>query len=216
MSNEKATITVIRHGETQWNKLGYHQGVLNSPLNEKGLEQAKQVAQTLQKFTYRKLYSSDLGRAVQTAQIIAAALKMDVILDSRLQERNLGCLGGLTLDEFRKKYPEECAKFLSEDPDYILPGGESVKQAYKRSIACFEELAARHRGESILIVTHGYILEYLFRHALGIPLQQKRRYVLKNCSVSRFIKLENEWKLDAWGAMDASETRVNFGKAIDN
>jgi 2,3-bisphosphoglycerate-dependent phosphoglycerate mutase len=197
--HDRTSITVVRHGETEWNKIGLHQGVLDSPLTEKGIEQAENVVWALQKYTFQKLYSSDLGRAVQTAKIFAAALKLDIIYDSRLQERNLGCLGGLTLDEFKKQYPDDCERFLAKDPEFILPGGESIRQAYERSMACFEELAAKHQNESILIVTHGFILEYLFRRTLEIPLDQPRRFALKNCSINRFLKRSDGWKLDIWG-----------------
>jgi probable phosphoglycerate mutase len=199
MDQVRTSITVVRHGETEWNKLGLHQGVLDSPLTDKGLLQADKVARFLQKYTFTKLYSSDLKRAAQTAQIIAKALKMDICFDSRLQERNLGNLGGLTLKEYQEQYPEECQKFLSRDPDYVLPGGESISQAYMRSIACFNELAAKHQNQNILVVTHGFILEYLLKCALDIPLQQKIRYTLKNCSVNRFIKIDNDWVIDTWG-----------------
>lgn len=196
MINVKTTITVVRHGETEWNKNGLHQGILDSPLTKKGIQQAQNVARLLQKYTFQQLYSSDLGRAVKTAEIIAAILKLDIIFDSRLRERNLGCLGGLTLSEFKEQYPEDCERFLSGDPEHVLPGGESIRQAYERSIAYFEELAAKHQNESILIVTHGFILEYLFRHALEIPLNKQRKFILKNCSVNRFLKLDNDWKLE--------------------
>jgi probable phosphoglycerate mutase len=195
----KTSITVVRHGETEWNQRGLNQGVLDSPLTERGIEQAQSVTRSLQKYTFQKLYSSDLGRAVQTAQILASALKLDIIFDSRLRERNLGCLGGLTLSEFKAEYPEDCKRFLAGDPDYSLPGGESIGQAYERSIAFFEELAVKHRNESILVVSHGFILEYMLKRVLEIPLQQKIRYTLKNCSVNRFLKVEDDWLLDTWG-----------------
>jgi 2,3-bisphosphoglycerate-dependent phosphoglycerate mutase len=193
------SFTIVRHGETEWNQLGLHQGVQNSPLTEKGLAQAYSVARALKKFTFQKLYSSDLGRAVETAQIIGSVLNLGVIFDKRLQERNLGCLGGLTIDEFSEQYPEDCEKYLSGDPDYILPGGESIRQSYERSIACFEELAFRHQNENILIITHEFILDYLLRYTLEIPLQHRRRFVLKNCSINRFVKTEHDWKLETWG-----------------
>jgi probable phosphoglycerate mutase len=197
--NAKTIVTVVRHGETEWNKLGLHQGILDSPLTEKGIEQAQNVARSLQKYTFQKLYSSDLGRAVQTAKIIASVLKLDIIFDSRLRERNLGCLGGLTLSEFKAEYPEEYERFLAGDPDHILPGGESIGKAYERSVAFFEELVTKYCNENILVVSHGFILEYLLRLVLEIPLQQKIRYTLKNCSVNRFLKVEDDWLLDTWG-----------------
>jgi probable phosphoglycerate mutase len=201
MPKIQSSITVIRHGETEWNRLGLHQGMLDSPLTSRGREQAYHVAELLQHYTFHKLYSSDLGRAVETARIIAGILKLDIAFDERLRERNLGKLGGLTISQFKTKYPEACEHYIAGDPDYVLPGGESAAQAYKRSIGCFEELTASHSDENILVISHGLILEYLLKHSLGIPLHQKIRFTLKNCSINRFLKGEDGWMLDTWGEM---------------
>lgn len=201
MSKIKTSITVIRHGETEWNRLGLHQGMLDSPLTVRGREQAYNVAELLQRYTFHKLYSSDLGRAAETARIIGKALNLGITFDERLRERNLGQLGGLTLSQFKAEYPEAGERYSAGDPDYVLPGGESAVHAYQRSIGCFEEIAARHPGESVLVISHGLILEYLLKHSLGIPIRQKIRFTLKNCSINRFLKGENGWMLDTWGEM---------------
>ena len=199
MAIVRTSFTVVRHGETEWNLQGLHQGILDSPLTARGVEQAQYVAGMLQKFSFDRLYSSDLGRAVQTTQIIAAAVKLGPTYDQRLRERNLGDLAGLTIEQFQAANPEACAQYIKRDPDYIIPGGESAAQAYARSMACFEEIVQKHPGESILVITHGFILEYLLRHSLGIPLGQKIRFSLKNCGINRFVKIDDQWMLDTWG-----------------
>ncbi len=112
------------------------------------------------------LYSSDLGRAMQTARIIAGRLGMDVVTDVRLRERHLGILQGMTMAEFRERHPSEYALFRGPDPDYVIPDGESVRQRYERGVLCAGELAEQHPGQRVLIVTHGGIVESLLRHAL--------------------------------------------------
>jgi 2,3-bisphosphoglycerate-dependent phosphoglycerate mutase len=199
MNKTRTAITVVRHGETEWNKLGLHQGFLDSPLTGLGIEQAQNVAVALRKFGFSSLYSSDLGRALQTAEIINRELNQNIIVDQRLRERNLGGLQGLTLAEFQEIYPEDFLKYSTRDPGYILPQGESIRQCYERSIACFEELAERHKNQNILIVTHGGILANIFRRVLEIPLDKKRCFSLKNCSINRFLVMDDEWKLESWG-----------------
>jgi 2,3-bisphosphoglycerate-dependent phosphoglycerate mutase len=207
MNQSKTSFTVIRHGETEWNLKGLHQGILDSPLTDKGREQACKLAELLQKDSFDMFYSSDLGRAVQTAQIIAASIHLNIVYDQRLRERNLGRLGGQTLNRFQAEDPEGWARYVKRDPDYIVPGGESASQAYARSIACFEEWAHKLPDHNILVVTHGFILEYLLRYTLGIPLDQKIRFSLKNCGINRFSKIGNEWVLDTWGEMGHSEVK---------
>jgi 2,3-bisphosphoglycerate-dependent phosphoglycerate mutase len=199
MSTIMSSITVVRHGETEWNRRGMHQGMLDSPLTARGREQAYQVAELLQHYTFHRLYSSDLGRAAETARIIGTALKLTINFDERLRERNLGKFGGLTVDQCKAEYPEIYERYKTGDPDYVVPGGESAAQAYERSIGCFEELAVRYPGESVLVISHGLILSYFLKYSLGIPLGQKIRFTLKNCSVNRFLKGENGWMLDTWG-----------------
>lgn len=196
MNHPKTSIAIVRHGETEWNQLGLHQGALDSPLTAQGIEQAQNSALKLRQYSFQAIYSSDLGRAVQTAGIIASVLHLNVIYDSRLRERHLGCLGGLTLNEFQVRCPDDCKQFLSGDPDYILPGGESVRQAFERSISCFEELAAKHPDETILIVTHGFIIDFIFRYVLKVSLSQKEDFIPENGRLNWFLKQENSWMLD--------------------
>jgi probable phosphoglycerate mutase len=92
----------IRHGETQWNVEGREMGQLDSPLTPLGLRQAEAIADRLGKLEFDALYSSDLGRAVQTAEAIASRCGRDIRLDAGLRERNMGIFQGLTLEEMRR------------------------------------------------------------------------------------------------------------------
>ncbi|MBN1256414.1 MAG: histidine phosphatase family protein [Planctomycetes bacterium] len=200
MENPTPTkITAIRHGETVWNLEGRQQGQLNSELTEVGVKQAQALASALAGKRFDVLYSSDLGRAVQTAEIIAARIGLAVLTDPRLRERHLGIMQTLTKAEFAKKYPHENAEFNVGNPDYIIPKGESARQRYERATACAEELAARHPGESIVIVTHGGILDSLFRYTVGFPLELPRPFTLFNASINTFTVSAGRWRLDTWG-----------------
>jgi len=198
-NSASTTLFAVRHGETEWNTIGRQQGHLNSPLSESGIRQAYAVAEGLSSKEIKVIYSSNLGRALQTATIIANRLGLNINLDSRLRERNLGILQGLTIDEFREQYPEENMKFRSNDPDYQLPGGESINQRHHRCISCCSELAKRNYGRKILIVAHGGVISSLLYHALRIPLEEPRRFSLFNAAINSFSISEDTWKLDTWG-----------------
>jgi probable phosphoglycerate mutase len=148
MADSNSTLlTVVRHGETVWNRIGRQQGWLDTELTELGRAQAKAIAGALAGREFDAIYSSDLGRAMRTAEIIAAVLGMEVVPSSGLRERNLGILQALTMAEFRQKHPGEYERFASGEADYRLPGGESIRDRYDRHVACAQELAARHPGE---------------------------------------------------------------------
>src|SRR5688572_19962610 len=95
-ASDMTQLILIRHGETLWNTQHRMQGHADSPLTEDGLRQARQLAQRLTQIEFKALYSSDSGRALETARIVAAATGHEIIVDSRLRERNFGVFEGLT------------------------------------------------------------------------------------------------------------------------
>src|SRR5918997_6667336 len=120
-------VIIVRHGQTQWNIRRIRQGHLDSELTEKGLIQAQALGKRLARETFSALYSSDLGRAMHTARLIAAVTGHEIITDARLRERHLGLFQGLSGDEIKQKYPEEYHLHRTLSPEYVIPGGESVR-----------------------------------------------------------------------------------------
>ena len=192
-------VYVIRHGETEWNRAGRWQGHLDSPLTTAGIHQAQQVAQGLSGQTIDVLYSSDLGRARQTADIIGKALHLNVITEPRLREKHLGIAQGLTVKEVTERYPAEYQQLKSNDPDYAFPEGESRRQHGKRISHCCNELVQRHPSQTILLVTHGGSLNRLFYWTQGIPLDAPCRFATTNCAINQFVVSESTWQLEVWG-----------------
>jgi probable phosphoglycerate mutase len=172
---------------------------LDSALTEAGIRQARLVAEALRSRGIQAIYSSDLGRAVQTAEIIGEALDLEVRLDSRLRERNLGPIQGMSRDEIHTQFPEHAALVDSTNPDHALPEGESARQHYERCVKAATELAARHPGGSILIVAHGGVLRSYFFHAIGINLTEPRRFSIFNAAINSFSINGDTWHLDTWG-----------------
>ncbi|HAJ80412.1 MAG TPA: histidine phosphatase family protein [Fibrobacteres bacterium] len=209
------TIIAVRHGETEWNKIEKQQGHLNSDLTELGIRQAYAMADGLKGFNIEYFYSSDLGRAIETSLIISKAINIKFIPETRLRERNLGILQGLTKGEFNIKHPEDYEKLKSNDPDYRIPNGESIRDRYVRCISCVEDFSKIHFGKTILIVSHGGILMSLIHKALEIPLTSLRNYSLFNGSINVFSISENsKWRLEIWG--DVSHLRANSLATIDD
>src|ERR1044071_2137793 len=131
----RTQVIIVRHGETEWNLKLIRQGHLDSPLTPRGVAQAKALAERLLSERFSKLYSSDLGRAVQTAQTIADLTGHEIITDPRLRERHLGIFQGLSGDEIRASFPHEYHLHRTLGPTYVIPGGESVEQQVARNIA---------------------------------------------------------------------------------
>lgn len=192
-------IFLIRHGETLWNSEHRIQGHIDSPLTPTGLAQAQALAQRLQKQSFAALYSSDLGRAYQTAQYLAKTTGLPIIVDPRLRERNLGCLQGLTRSEAQQQFPEEYQLYKTLDPDYLIPNGESLRQFRQRCISCLEEIVQKHPGEHILVVSHGGVLINVFKHILQLPYDMPRRFEIFNVSLNVFSYQADNWKLETWG-----------------
>ena len=197
--NDPTILYAVRHGETEWNCKGKQQGYLDSPLTEFGFQQAQTLADGLSGKGIEVLYSSVLGRAMQTAHIIGRRLGLAVNAEKHFRERHLGVMEGLSMLEFRNKYPDEWAFFSSGDPDYALPDGESAKQFYDRCVNRCIELTEYHAGQRILVVTHGGVLKSFFYHALCIPLIHPRRFSLFNAAINCFVVSKDQWRLETWG-----------------
>ncbi|MFP2961090.1 histidine phosphatase family protein [Myxococcus sp. 1LA] len=190
---------LLRHGETEWNSLGRLQGHQDSRLSQAGLRQADALAARLEPVRFTALYCSDLGRAQETARRIAARTGHAVQPDARLRERGLGILEGLTRDEARQRHPDVFSAYAAGAPDYVVPGGESTAQRLRHAVECLEELGARHRGERLVVVTHGGVLSLLFRHSLGIPPAAPRTFSVLNAGWNQFDYHEGTWRLVTWG-----------------
>jgi 2,3-bisphosphoglycerate-dependent phosphoglycerate mutase len=195
----ETALIVIRHGETAWNREKRMQGTTDTPLSEVGRAQAQALGRRLAGRGFAALYSSDLSRARDTAFAIAEHTGREIVADPRLQERRFGIFEGLTAEEIVSCYPEEHARFVSRDPAYAVPGGESARSFTQRCIGCLAEIADRHRGEEVVVVTHGLVLDSLYRAAHGLDHGARRPVPLINASLNVFGYNGNAWRLELWG-----------------
>lgn len=190
---------LIRHGETEANQARIWQGFRDWPLTELGWAQAQAVGRRLARYDLAALYSSDLGRALRTAEVIGQAAGLAVIPHVGLRERNLGIFEGLSSAEIEARYPEAWQGFRSGDPTFAVPGGESVQQGLGRILACLEEVAAAHVGQRVAVITHGGVLYNFLRHVLGVPAGAPGHFGVRNCTLNHFRHDETGWALVTWG-----------------
>jgi probable phosphoglycerate mutase len=196
---QRTQLIIVRHGQTEWNIKGIRQGHLDSPLTGRGLAQAKALGQRLAREKFSVLYSSDLGRAIETAKEIVSVTGHQIVTDARLRERHLGIFQGLNADEINERYPEERRLMRTSGPGYVIPGGESMIQQVERNVAFLDSLAVRHAGETVVVVTHGGVVSGFFRHTLAIPLDAPRRFEFVNAGLNVFAHEDGNWLLLTWG-----------------
>jgi len=198
-------VFLVRHGETEWNVAGKMQGHFDSPLTTVGIAQADALADGLKNQKFSALYSSDLVRAYETARRIATQNTLAIILDSRLRERNLGIFQGLAKKEIDEQFPHEYQQYTTDGANYVVPNGESGQQFFDRCVTCLTELAQKHPGECILIVTHGGVLANLFKSTVGLSVTGPRRFTVLNTSINVFSYHNGIWMLERWGDLNHLE-----------
>ena len=191
-------LILIRHGETDWNVQGRFQGQIDVPLNAVGLSQAGLMAERLAQERVDALYSSDLLRTRQTAAPAAAKLALDAAMDAALREQHFGILEGMSFDEVQARHPDELAAWMRHDPDYALPEGESVRVFHARVVGAVRALAARHPGQRLAIVTHGGVLDMIFRTVHALPLVGPRACPIPNAGLNHLRLRGDELEIVRW------------------
>lgn len=173
---------LIRHGQTDWNLEGRLIGQTDLPMNPAGFAQVEELAARLDGHRFSAVYSSDLLRARQTAEILSRRLSLPVHYDPRLREINQGDWEGEVFETITERYPQIIAA-LQTDPLHVRPpGGETLAELDGRLRAALDDLTASHPNESVLVVSHGLALAVLLAHARGLPLESARELVPENAA----------------------------------
>lgn len=178
-------LLVIRHGETAWNAEHRIQGHLDIPLSAAGVHQAARLAERLAREPVDAVYSSELARAWLTALPFAQRLGLEVRPEPRLRERCFGIFEGLTLDEIATRHPEEFRQWRGRDPGWAMEGGETGQQLIDRVLEALHDIAGRHRGQTVAIVTHGGVLDVAYRAARALDWDAPREHQMLNASINR-------------------------------
>ena len=169
------TLLLARHGETDWNRELRIQGSSDIPLNELGREQARTLAEELKDVELDAIYASDLSRARETADAVAATHGLEIRLDPRLRERSFGSWEGLTREDIDLR-PEQ------------HHDGETDDEVRERVLEGIQAIADAHPGEQVLVVSHGGALNALWHHALGVRIER-----WGNCALYKLAVREGEY-----------------------
>lgn len=198
MSDALTRIVAVRHGETAWNVATRIQGQLDIGLNDTGRAQARRVAQALAHERFHAVYASDLQRAADTARAVAERQGLALHTDRGLRERGFGAFEGLTWAEVEQQHPQASLRWRQRDPSFGPPGGEVLQAFVDRAVGAIAAIAARHRGQHIAVVTHGGVLDALYRAAARIPIGAPRTWQLGNASINRVLHGDEGFALVGW------------------
>lgn len=189
-------LILVRHGETPWNVTLQYQGQANVPLNERGREQAHRAAQRLQAYAVDALYSSDVTRAWETAELIGQTLKLTPEALVQLREIDVGQWEGLTPEELYRRFPDHMAEYRRDPARTVRIGGESYAQLQERALVALNLIQERHRADEVIAaVSHGGTIRALLCHIIGLDLGNFGRMWLDNGSITELRLGRNGWRL---------------------
>ena len=194
-------IWLIRHGETDWNAAQRLQGWRDIPLNDTGKNQAKSVQRFLdqQRIAFDGVLSSDLQRAIQTAQIAFAQHQYPIEQIPALRERNYGIYEGHSWQSLTQLPNEPAPKINLRDPSLDVPEGESLLTFHQRIIEAFNQIALQRPNQKLAVIAHGGVIEMVWRYIQQADLSTPRPYKILNASVNHFaINKEQQWQEIAW------------------
>lgn len=164
-------VYLIRHGETDWNVEGRYTGHSDIPLNARGLEQAHELAKSLQPVRFEAIYSSDLARALKTAQLISMETGAPLTIDTRLREIDQGDWEGMHFEEIRDRFAQKLRQRRKRPLDIAAPGGETVRQVRQRVLAALGDILRQHPQGRIAIVSHGLTLALIKVHYTDLAIE---------------------------------------------
>ena len=213
-------VLLIRHGETAWNRVRRMQGHIDIPLNDEGLRQAAALGAALAAERPAAIYSSDLQRARATAQPVADAHGMTVAYDPALRERCYGGFEGMMYEELAERFPEAFAQWRERDLHARFPAGEreaeTLMEFHQRSVDAVTDLVRRHQDDEagkLVIVTHGGVLDCLYREATDLPVDAARNFGIVNAAINRLHWDGRRFSLRQWA--DASHLEAAGLDEID-
>ncbi len=178
---------LVRHGETEWNRLGRFQGHEDIKLNDRGISQARETAKAAAEWGHSAIYVSPLTRTAQVAEEMVKVTLVPVSKQPGLKELNLGDLEGVTGEEMRQGWPEVFSAWRSGPEKVSMPNGESLSQLRGRAWQAILDIEMKHSGdESVVVISHNFAIRSIVGELLGVPLENFHRMSLSLASVCTF------------------------------
>ena len=180
------TLYIVRHGETEWNKIGKYQGITDVPLNENGIAQAKACGNALKNVHFDRILSSDLSRALVTAETIRGSRQLEITTDERLREINFGDWEKLLFSEIEERWPGLIDQMYRR-PDIVkVPNGESFQEVQDRAWSAVSDfLNENNEDETILITCHGGTIRTILCKLLDISISHCWNFSQGNTAINR-------------------------------
>ena len=190
-------IVLVRHGATDWNLEHRCQGSTDRDLSDTGLRQAQEIAIRLRAEIVHGIYSSDLKRARQTAEVISQHHGLPVEVETQIRELDHGHLEGLTFAEIKKNYGAFLSRWRSEPAELEVPGGERLIDVAERAWAGLNRIAARHGpAEKIVVVSHNFPIVGIVCRITGTHLNKYRNFHLDPCGMTRLQRnADDRWQV---------------------
>ena len=189
-------IILVRHGQTEWNRVERFRGRANVPLDETGLAQAEAVGQRIAaEWQPAAVYSSPLSRAIRTAEPIARPLNLTVRVHEGLVDIDYGQWQGLTPDQVQERWPGIYHAWHSAPHAAHIPGGETLEELHVRGMAAICGLVARHDGQTIVLVGHIVINRVILLGVLGLGIDRFWHLRQDTCAISVFEAEGGDWTL---------------------
>jgi probable phosphoglycerate mutase len=192
---------LVRHGETDWNRELRFQGHLDAPLNALGLQQAQRLGVHMAGVQPCTLLVSDLLRTRQTAEPVAGQWQTPASPEPLWREQAFGVIEGLTLDEVRAHHPDVVQGWRRHDPDFAPEGGESRRRFHARVMQAVQALVARCSQEgcsSAVVVSHGGVLDMVYRSAMDLPLGGPRVCEIPNAGLNHVRTDGERFEIVQW------------------
>lgn len=203
---------------------GRWQGQSDSPLTERGIQQSERLRDALDREPLAAIYSSDLGRALTTARIVAETRDVEPTTDARLREIDTGDWTGRLGSEMRREFPDQMRVWMNRPVDHQMPCGETLAEVQARCLPFFHQRMRAHAGETVLVISHGTVMQTILVHALGRPLEDLWVDRTENCQISRLewtpdnglrlvelsdrAHLADIGSLNRWAVMDTEAGRI--------
>ncbi len=189
-----ARILLVRHGQTEWNRVERFRGRIDVPLNETGMRQGEAAGQAIaERYSVAAIYSSPLSRAAKTAEAIGRATGLPVQTMAALLDFSYGDWEGKSPEEVASAYPELYRLWVTRPDRVAIPGGESLRHLRLRLAAAVEEAAQKHHSETVVMVSHRMACKVLACYLLGLPNSHLWRIELDTASMSLFEKRDTGW-----------------------
>ncbi len=180
-------VILVRHGQTEWNRVERFRGRADVPLNEVGLAQAQSTGRRVAaEWQPSAVYSSPLSRAVRTAEAIAGHFGLPVQVHPSLADIDYGQWQGLTPEEARVRWSEMVDAWYNAPQRAQIPGGETLAELRERALATVEELCGRHAGETIVLVGHTVINRIILLGVLGLASERFWHLRQDTCAINVF------------------------------